>query len=170
MKINKKVSIVLVILLALSLIMGGCGKVAEKATEQVIEKAIESESGEKVDLNLNEGSAEITTDEGSMKIGSTYDWPSGMPSDVPEFKYGSITGVIESTTDAGTAYTVTFEEVEADSFEKYRSDLEDNGWSIQFTQQMGSGWSLNANKENNDVTVLMGEDSTGFISFNPQVQ
>ncbi len=170
MKINKKVSIVLVFLLALSLIISGCGKVAEKASEQAVEKVIESETGEKVDLDMDNESVEITTDQGTIKAGATYDWPSGMPSDVPEFKYGSISSVIESTTEAGTSYTVTFEEVAADSFAKYRDDLEDKGWTMQLTQQMGSGWTLSAVKDNNNVTAVMGDDSTGFISFNPEMQ
>ncbi len=165
MQINKQITIILAVLLALSLIMGGCGKVAEKA----IEKTIESESGGKVDMNLKEGTTEITTDQGSIKIGATYDWPAAIPSDVPEFKYGTVTGVMESATETGTSYTVTFEEIAADSFEKYRSDLEDNGWTMQYTQQMGTGWSLNAIKDNNSVSAVMGDDYTGIVSFIPEM-
>ncbi len=170
MKINRNVGILLVFLLALSLIVGGCGQAAEKATEKVLEEAIENESGEKVDLDVDNESVEIKTDQGSLKVGSTYDWPSGMPSDVPEFKYGSIIGVIESNSDAGKSYTVTLENIEADAFEKYKSALEDNGWTIQYTQQMGTGWSLNAVKGNNGVSVIVSEDTTGVVSFIPQMQ
>jgi len=72
-------------------------------------------------------SVEISTDQGTLKAGSTYDWPEGMPSDVPEFKYGTIIGVMESNSDAGRSYTVALENIEADSFDEYKSALEDNG-------------------------------------------
>ncbi len=170
MRMKKYLSMVLVVLLALCLIIGGCGNAAEKATEKALETAIESESGEKVDLDVDNESVEITTDQGSLKAGSTYNWPAGIPSDVPEFKYGTIIGVMETNYEAGKSYTIALENIEADSFDKYKNALEGNGWTIQFTQQMGAGWSLNAVKDNNSVVVAVGDDATGSISFISEMQ
>ncbi len=52
-------------------------------------------------------------------------WPSDMPSEVPEFKYGSAQ---ENVSGMGS-WIVDFDEVDEDALEKYEADLEDAGWS-----------------------------------------
>ncbi len=139
MKACKILNLVLASLLVLSLLAGGCGQAAEKATEKAMESAIERETGEKVDLDLDDESLEIRTEQGTLKAGSTYEWPPGMPADVPEFKYGTIIGVIETNSDAGKFYSVSMEDIAADSFDKYKNNLEGKVWTMELTQQMSSG-------------------------------
>lgn len=58
----------LVVVMALFLLITGCGKVAEKASEKAAEKAIEDASGGKADVDLSDNKMEVKTDEGSVKV------------------------------------------------------------------------------------------------------
>lgn len=72
--------------LALGLIFGlsSCGKAAEKLSEKATEKAIEKAAGgnANVDIDPNDGTFSIETDEGSFQMGGG-DIPADWPSDIP---------------------------------------------------------------------------------------
>lgn len=87
--------------LSAALLLGatGCGKIADKATEKIVEKGIEAGTGGKVDIDSKGGGFSIETDEGSMRFDAdeggfrmendegSYQagsgMPEGWPSDVP---------------------------------------------------------------------------------------
>lgn len=169
MELFKTKYFVLAILLSFSLVFMGCGSVAEKVSEEAIEKSIEKETGEKVEIDIDGDTTEITTKDGSLKVGSSYGWPADMPSDVPVFSYAKINGVIEATEEAGKSYTVTLSEMEKDAYEAYKSNLENNGWCIEFTQQSKEGWSMNAVKGVQGVQVLGYSDGNGMLVYMPDI-
>lgn len=131
--------ILLVILLASSFILPGCGPVGEKAGG------------------------------GSVKAGSTYSWPSEIPSDVPTFSYAEISEIIEDNEEAGKFFTLTLTEVENYALETYKSDLESNGWTIEFIQQFEEVWSMIAVKDARGIQVLDNGDGTGMLSYLPDI-
>lgn len=73
----------------------GCGKIAEKASEKIVEKGIEAGTGGKVDIDSKGGGFSVETDEGSMRFDAdeggfrmesddgSYQAGSGMPDDWP---------------------------------------------------------------------------------------
>jgi hypothetical protein len=66
-----------------SVLITGCGAVAEKAGEKAAEKAIESQGGGNVDIDTSgDGEISIDTDEGSVSFGSG-EVPAEWPEDVP---------------------------------------------------------------------------------------
>lgn len=74
----------------------GCGKIAEKASEKIVEKGIEAGTGAKVDIDGKGGGLKIETDEGSMTFDAdeggfrmetedgSYRAGAGMPDDWPD--------------------------------------------------------------------------------------
>lgn len=90
----------------LAMVNVACGSLAEKATEQVLEKAIESGGDGNVELDLDAegGSFSVQTDEGSMNFGSGLDLPDTLEIPVPND--GNVT-----STQSGDGYvhaTITY--------------------------------------------------------------
>ena len=167
------ISLLLITLLTMSLLISGCGKVAEKASEKAAEKAIEQASGgnAKVDLN-KEGNVEVTTNEGTLKTGSN-EWPGQIPSDVPRFKEGEIISVVESTEeDQGTGIFVGIENAGIDSADKYKSELEKAGWSISMSSKTPEAVMFSAQKDKRVVTVSFtineGKLASGGITYSEE--
>lgn len=154
----------LVLVIALSLVITGCGKVAEKAAEKATEKAIEDSSGGKAKVDLSGDKLEIKTDEGSFKVGGTYEWPSQIPADVPKFTEGNIVSVMENTTPDGKSVFVGIENVKIDVFDKYKSELEGSGWSISMTSKSETGFLISAQKEKKNVSISFSGSSDGGYS------
>ena len=51
---------------ALAIVTTGCGRLIEKATEEAVEKAIESDSGEDVEIDFSDGELRVESDEGDI--------------------------------------------------------------------------------------------------------
>lgn len=101
--------------------------------EEVVEKGIENGSNEDVDIDLDEGQFTWDSEDGSGSMGTVSEWPDSVPSVVPEFTYGDITYAISYDDASGTGWSMSFENVDADAFDSYTSDLEDAGWTITGT-------------------------------------
>lgn len=77
---KKKLLISIALMICFGLVFSGCGRILEKATdnitervsekvtEKVTEKVLESTSGEDVDLNIDDGKFSITTEEGTLNL------------------------------------------------------------------------------------------------------
>lgn len=114
--------------LAILLTLTACEAVAERATEELIEQAVES-SGEDigdVDIDFDdngEGSVSIQTDEGSVEVGTDVELPDTMATPVPS---GAITRTVFTdgatlsaslTSDQSYEDVVAFYEDWAESFD-----------------------------------------------------
>lgn len=68
--ISSRASITRTILAASAIVAwsAGCGQIAERATEEAVERAVESESGENVEIDLDDGELSIESDEGNLTI------------------------------------------------------------------------------------------------------
>jgi len=122
MRFNKKLAL-LCIFMALILVLTACG---EKIAEKAVEKAVEGETGENVDINLDEGGVTIEGEGGSFQVGEGVEWPKDKMGDlpVPEAK---IIGVMSD--DASGGCVVTFEEMSQKDAEEYIKALEDLGYT-----------------------------------------
>ncbi|OQA34976.1 MAG: hypothetical protein BWY57_00131 [Betaproteobacteria bacterium ADurb.Bin341] len=155
-----KRSISFIALLAALFALAACGKVAEKATEKLAEKALESQSkdGAQASVNLSEGTAKVTVTDASGKA-STVELGSAQVSEadlgVP-FYPGTKPpegGVSKVTTPQGTAMTVSLHS--SDTADKvtafYREKLKSQSQDKQFMDMnMGSG----------QTTLMLADDKT----------
>ena len=160
---NKKwIRLVLVVLsiFVLAVAVSGCSKVADKAAE----KAIETSTGGKADVDLGKNEITVKTDEGTTKMGGTQEWPAKIPADVPKFTSGKITSVVESTPAAGGYQVmVGYEGATMADIEKYKSQLEAAGWKVTTTTKIEDGYMVAAEKEKrNIVESFSGKTETGY--------
>ncbi len=159
------VYLMLAMAVALSLVMTGCGKVAEKTTEKTIEKAIEDASGEKAEVNLkNDGSVEVKIGADTLKAGADYKWPEQLPADAPEFTYGQIVSIIENSTAESDSIFVGIDGVDDDAFDKYKSDVENAGWTINTTNRGNDEFFIIATKENRNMVASFSNRSEKGLS------
>lgn len=119
--------IILVVLSAIGYVLQGY--FARKVGENIAEKTLESVTGSKVDINSNNGGVTVSNDGGTTSTGSNAKWPASMPSDVPEFKSGTISYSSASTTADYRGWNVTYSNVTAANSTAYFTTLTNAGWT-----------------------------------------
>lgn len=135
-----------------------CRNSSEKTAEKVIEKSIKNTSGEDVDVDINNQKTVVETEEGRVEFdGSAKSWPSAIPSEVPEFNYGKITGLTTNESDDTKGWTIIYSDVPGDAADKYKSDLKSKGFTTQSVSVGGMGGSVTAEKGNIAVVLMAGE-------------
>lgn len=93
------------LLTVLVLLLGACGSIAEKASEQVIENAIESESGGDVDVEVEDDGISVTGTGGeSISVGEGAEIPDSITLPVPDG--GSVVFAME--TGSGGSATIQY--------------------------------------------------------------
>src|SRR3989338_8745495 len=99
------------------------------------EKAIESKTGAKVNINES-GSFKVKSKEGEREGGTTASGPDDMHKIVPQFSFGTITVSAKVDNDGGKGWTIMAKDVEKNNFDSYIKDLESTGWVSQSTVSM----------------------------------
>lgn len=160
----KLLTLLVVAVFSLSILITGCGKVAEKASEKATEKAIESASGGNAQVDVDKDKMTVKTKDGSMQVGGTNEWPSKIPSDVPKFSYGKIDSVAETNTGDGQSVIVSFEGVAMPDLEKYKSDIESAGWKVTMTTKSDDGYWMSAEKDKNAIALTFANKSDSGYS------
>ncbi|MFA5015235.1 MAG: hypothetical protein WC549_06825 [Actinomycetota bacterium] len=162
--------ITLVVVLSLVIFMlfsaGGCRReITEESVEAAIEEAIESEGGN-AEVDISEGEATITTDEGEMTIGEGTDLPDGFPDAIPVYANMVITTSWKTTEDDLEAFSIAASSSDSGStiFDWYISQL--GGWQNvnQFTNK-SEGETLSSISADNGtytliVTIIETDEST----------
>lgn len=151
---HRGVRLAVVVLLALGVVvLTGCAKVAEKATEAAVEKA----TGVKVDQSGE--NVTVTTDEGEATLSSEAKLPADFPADVPLYDNATITSAMTNKADEGMTFIVaaTSDDDAATIFEWYKKAFEDKGWEIKSTMEVGdSVGGLSAEKNSQLATLSIG--------------
>jgi hypothetical protein len=184
---KRLLAIVAVVASAIMIIVftAGCvgQKIAEKLTEETIERAIEKESGEDVEIDLDEGSMtvdtgegqvnidsdgesmEIQTDDGKAEFGTGADLPEDFPGDVPLYSDMEITTSWKSSEGDKTNYSITAvsEKGVDEIFGWYKDNL--GGWEISgefsLDTEEGKTSSFNAAKGEVEMTLMIMETEEG---------
>ena len=121
---------------ALALVVTGCGKAAENLSEKATEKIIESQGEGNVDVDIDndDGSYSINTDEGSISFGA--DLPRSWPEDVPLPDDLAVTGGSDMSSDGGALVVVSgLTSMAADDvLNMYESSM--SGWTEQSKQEI----------------------------------
>jgi type II secretory pathway pseudopilin PulG len=154
----KSTPITLLYFSLLLLSANACRQTAEKAQEQAIESAIESQSGGKADVEVNEGNINIESDEGSfsMKTGAKT-WPSDIPASVTQPTGGAIAGVMTTETDEGNSWTVQYTGIPVTELDRYRDDLKAKGFQTGI-MKTDEGGMVTGQKDKLSIMLQLGGD------------
>jgi len=160
---KKVIALTAVVSLAIFMLfsVSGCfnlgQKVAEKITEEAVEKAIESEGGE-AEVDIGEEGVSIKTDEGEMTYGGGAELPEGFPKVVPVYPDMQIVSSWKATDDEKESFSVSG--IIGDSgkkiFDWYKSQL--SNWDTEESEVTSgdeSMYSIYASNDAYDVSVII---------------
>ena len=145
----------------LILLVAGCGGSAD---EEAVERKIEAATGGEAEVDLSEGSVEITgeSEEGeySMTAGEAAEIPDDFPGDV--FVYKPSTVVMSMMVPEGHSLTLTTEDDQAKVMDTYKSEMEKHGWSQEGSMDMGGHKMLVYKKDDRvaNVSLMKADDKT----------
>ena len=130
----KRVIVFVSILLVVTFIIAGCSGGSTKTSVSTTVNAPMS--------SVTSSTIAPTSPAVATTTGSNIQWPSAMPTDVPIFTYGTITG---SNNNVNGTVQVTFDKItDAGAPGKYASDLMKAGWNIYCIQHNSQGIEIEA--------------------------
>lgn len=147
----KKILFLLVIVV---MVVGlvACANARESAVENIIENIIEKESGEKIDIDIDEGGDSVTikTEEGEVTFESDeggMPWPSDkLPAGFPMLNGVTVVSVI----DVGTGILIYFEDCDENTADAYIDQIKASGWNISVEVETGDMRSIIADNDNDE--------------------
>jgi len=137
------------------ILMFGCG---EETGETIIEKAIESETGGNAEVDIEENSFRLKTEEGemSMTAGDSVKLPDDFPEDVYLYKGADLNMAMEFP----EAVNLTFET--KDDMEKvsqaYLNEMLKKGWGKEMSMDMGGRKMMVFKKDDRTANVSIASD------------
>jgi hypothetical protein len=140
-----------------------CQNLGKKGAEEAMEKALEQETGEDVELDFEQGEATITSGDVTSHIdANAKTWPAGMPEIVPEFKYGKIKAVTTTQQPDGFNWTVILEEVPNDALAKYNDELKARGLETIYMDMGGQGGTIGVEQDDLLISIMGGGGDVVF--------
>lgn len=160
---GKNTTVIVIIILAVIAILGIGGYFIsryfiKKATGNAADSIMNAATGQIANANTNNTTTKPEGDNGSMKPDQNSIWPTDMPSEVPQFKYGKITFSSKIGPDGNDGWTVTVEGVGNDALKKYKKDLEGKGWTAQAKSTDPESASI-LQYEKGDYQIMVSYDS-----------
>lgn len=154
----KNLAFMLLISIPMVFGLNACQNTAEKRAEKMIEQATEGEA----DVDISDKKFVIETAEGKLTSEEVKSWPGDIPSSVPEFKLGKIMNAMTQTTPDANTWTLAFEEVPDEALEKFKKELQDQGFKIESTVKMGTSGQVSATKNHLTVMLMTGEGTASL--------
>lgn len=147
MKRKTATILLIAIFLISTLMVSGCSlitdKVGEKATEKVVENAMQQGGGKDAKVDIKNA-----------------EWPKSIPSDVPKLPSGKITMTAENSVADGKTTMVYYEGVGPAAGDNYKGALEQAGWKITMSNKSSDGTSMIiAEKDKRSVNLVLAADS-----------
>lgn len=170
----KKIIAIIAVIVSILLVLfmaSGC-KFGQNIAEEAIERAIEKESGENVEIDLDEGemtiqsedgevnissdddTVKIESDDGEVTFGSGAELPEGFPGNVPVYPDMELT--MSLIIDEGYSISGLTEDAGDDVFAWYKDKL--SGWDVEeFTMSGDEGktFTLSAKGDGLIVTIMV---------------
>jgi hypothetical protein len=141
------------------------GDNAEKLTENIIE----SSTGANIDINTEDQSVNIQTDDGSFSAGSSQELPADFPSVAVVYDNQKIVGVVTNNQDTTKVWSVSAETSDnAEQVNNYLvSKSSENGWTTTSTSTINGYTSYSLEKDNlqAQITVFPQEDGKVSITY-----
>lgn len=151
---------ILVALLGATAMLSGCWPFpsSEDVGKKIVEKAIESQTGGKVDIDTDKETMNIKTEGGSFSAGEEVKIPDGFPEDVfmlsdakLVFSMSGISG------EEGFSLSYITATSTGETFAKYKEEMASDGWKKESEMDMGEqGKILNFIKGEQSVMVTIG--------------
>jgi hypothetical protein len=142
----KKVLFFGILIVLLSSAMAACAKQASIPT--AVQNTPEAQSQATV---AQPSVASVVSTESAASSSDSIQWPSKMPTDVPQFTYGTIIG---SSNNVMGNIQATYKNATADAFTKYLADLKAAGWTISVSTQSADGFEIDAAKAPRGVVAM----------------
>jgi len=136
------------------------GRIAKEATEGIIGGL----TGGEVDLDADNNTAKISSEDGSFEISAGGSWPEDLPGDVPQFTAGVIEASSKSTVDGKGGWSLSFTKVEANAFENYREKLLAAQWSETGTASTDSKITNMENENYYLIFTIKESNHTGSLA------
>jgi hypothetical protein len=149
--------------LALALALSACGKSQEKAAETLAEEALEANSGQKVDVDIEDDGQTVTiqTEEGTIKqtSGDNVALPAEFPTDIAlpdDYKLMSV-----MTMGPVTSVVMEVPQSPSDLFATFKSKQADQGWKETLAMQGTDGSMLGFEKGDRSMLVNLSSSESG---------
>ena len=138
----KKILVILSVVIISGVIIVMLGGCAQKITESLVEEAIENaaeKEGENVDIDLEEGTVNITDEEGNEISFGESEIPEGWPSAVPVNDNITIQFALSEETDNKMNYNISgqFNGTGEELYNYYKDEL--SGWNEELSNVMDAG-------------------------------
>ncbi len=138
-------------------LLGACNP-AENVAEEMMENAIEEETGGDADVNFgNDGTMRVETDEGTFEAGGNR-VPSDWPSDAPVYPGAKVTYsamMNPQTGEPGAALMLSTEDSEEDVEAFYTAQIATDGWKVEGTMRSGGMTVITAKKEGRVLSLMI---------------
>ncbi|MBU0612519.1 hypothetical protein KKB10_00730 [Patescibacteria group bacterium] len=145
----KKISLIAIMLLTVAIVSGaGC-------TKNATENAVESATGGSADVDIDNNTMKVETDEGTLEVGENVSLPSDFPSDV-HVADGDIL-LASKTSDDAFSVTVETSKSVSEMQTEYETEFANDGWDVNTTLAFGGMVTLGGEKDNRMVTVSISE-------------
>lgn len=162
----------LIAALALALVLSACGRSEEKAAEMLAEEALEANSGQDVDVDIEDDGQTVTiqTEQGTIKqsSGDNVALPADFPQDITlpdDYKVMSV-----MTMGPVTSVVMEVPESPAAVFAAIKSDEAGQGWKETLSMQGADGSMLGFEKGNRSLLVNLGKSETGGTMLSLSLQ
>lgn len=157
-KSNNKLIIIVVIVVGVLAVLSGIGYFANQfLAEKVTEKAIETATGGKVNVDADKEKVTIETNDGKLTIGQN-EIPKSFPSDITVYKGAKVTSSAE--TDEGLSVQLTTNDSASTVYDFYRNDLKENGWKETSNSTYGDTSMVSAEKSGKSVLITVSKDTS----------
>lgn len=140
-------------------------KVSDKVGENLIEAAIKSETGGQANVNVDDGSVTVTSDDGTISFGGGTSLPNGFPTNVPTPDNATLTGSFSGTEDEKTTYSLVYTVTQntTTASEAYQTELKNAGFTVTSSGSASTGGSsysgFEATKDTTNINVAVAGDT-----------
>ncbi len=150
---KKTLFITLGLLLVVVMVGASCG---QKAAEEKIENDIESATNGDAEVDLDDNSVKVNTNEATFEAGESVDLPEDFPSDVFVID-GTIIAAV--TVEEGDSYSLNIQTSKSvsDAKAEYEEELEADGWDINVSMDLGGSSTMSAEKDDRLTTITISE-------------
>lgn len=159
MDTNKKwiiIAVVVLLIIALGYIFSPSDKIAEEMAENYMEKTLEQQGGGDVDINVDDGSFKMETEDGTIETGGDVALPDNFPSDVYVYE-GKLLTVMQLASN-NTLVSIETKDSPAEVKDAYVEKMEADGWTQTGLMDFGTTVSILGEKGTRTLSVTIGKE------------
>lgn len=144
-------------------LLSACGKAQEAASEAAAEKAIEASTGQKVDIDNQNGNQTVNVETGQGTLTASSGENVALPADFPKDVHLPADAALVSVMSMGPTMTVAMKTKQAlaATFETFRKAQNSDGWKETMAMQSGDGAILGFEKDGKMVMAHMASEEGG---------